>query len=124
MSFIKFEHVGAKLSNTISLTKSESFGFAAGFYKKYNISIFDYVTLFYDESEKKVGFQFSKEKLGKSSFTLIHSNNKQSGSIIARSFFRSFEIDSKKYLGKYEPVEFEDAQHGKMFYIILTENHK
>ena len=122
MSFIKFEHVGAKLSNTISLTKSESFGFAAGFYKKYGISEFNFVTLFYDRDEGKIGFQFSKDKIGKTSFTLIHSKNKQSGSIIARSFFRTFDIDSKKYQGKYEPVEFTDPQHGQMFYIILLES--
>lgn len=124
MSFIKFEHVGAKLTNKISLTKSESFGFAAGFYKKYNLSDFNFVTLFYDKDERKVGFQFSKEKLGKSSFTLIHSDNRQSASIIARSFFRTFDIDKKKYQGKYEPIEFIDPQHGQMFYIVISENTK
>ena len=125
MSFVKFESVGAKLSNTISLNKSESIGFASGFMKKYNLTDFRYVSLFFDkEGEEKIGFQFSKEKSGKSSFTLIYSENRQSASAVCRSFFRTFGIEVKKYQGKYEPVEFTDPQHGKIFYIVLskTEN--
>ena len=80
--------------------------------------------LFGSKDEKRVGFQFSKEKLGKTSFSLIHSKNKQSGSIVARSFFRTFDIDSKKYQGKYVPKEIEDEEFGKIFIIELTLKEK
>lgn len=125
MTFIKFDSVGTKLTNTISLTKSQSFGFAGGFFQKNNIQDFSYVTLFYDPTEQKVGFQFSKEKLGKSSFSIVtnkgNGDKEQSGGVAARSFFKSFGIDCNKYSGKYEPVEFTDQQFGKMFYIVLKE---
>lgn len=121
MTFVKFENVGAKIANKISLTKSQSFSFAVGFYRKYKLVDFSFVTLFYDKEDKKIGFQFSKERLAKSSFTLMHSNNKQSGSVIARSFFSNFEIDSNKYQGKYEPAEINDPQFGQMFFITLIE---
>jgi len=123
MAFIKFEDVGAKLTNTISLTKSQSFGFAAGFVKKNNISKFNFVSLFYDKEDdrNRIGFQFTDDRVGKSSFTIIFGNNRQTASIVARSFFRGFEIDSKKYEGKYEPTEINDENFGTIYFIDLKE---
>lgn len=123
MGFIKFEDVGAKLTNSISLTKSQSFGFAGGFVKKYNISQFNFVSLFYDNEDghNRVGFQFTKDRVGKSSFKIIFGNNRQTASIVARSFFRSFEINSKKYEGRYEPTEMNDENFGTIYFIDLKE---
>jgi len=124
MSFQKFEAVGAKLSCTISLTQSGGFGFSSGMYKKYNIPEFNFVTLFFDPDENKVGFQFSKERIGRSSFSIIQSDQRKSGSVVAKSFLKTFDIDPKKYRGRYEPAEYDDPQHGKIFYIVLSENNK
>ncbi|MFA5130953.1 MAG: hypothetical protein WC467_00850 [Patescibacteria group bacterium] len=123
MAFIKFEDVGAKLTNSISLTKSQSFGFAGGFVRKYNISEFNFVSLLYDNGDgnNRVGFQFTKERMGKSSFKIIFGYNRQTASIVVRSFFRSFEIDNKKYEGKYEPTEINDENYGIIYFIDLKE---
>ena len=124
MAFIKFDNLGSKLSNKISLHKAESFGFAAGFFKKYALGNFNYVTLFFDPDGGKIGFQFLKEKTAGSSFKIIKSSDNKSGSVGARSFFRTFNIDSHKYEGKYDPVEHDEPGYGKIFYIVLKSHDK
>lgn len=122
MPFEVFSGVGSKASSSISITGSKSFGFGAGFLKRYALLDHTFVTLMYDKDTRRIGFRFSKTKEGAehSSYKLVFSKGPtKTASAVARSFFNTYQIDSALTQGRYEPVEDQQPELGKIFVINL-----
>ncbi len=100
-NFKKFENTHQRLEDRITITKTNSIGFPGKFYKDNNIKDFKYVVLYYDSDSKAVGIQFIADEGEKNKFTIMHSKLGYGGGIIARSFFKSNNIDPKLYYGRY-----------------------
>ncbi len=117
-SFEKFEDFGKRYSNyTISISRSFGIGLNAGFYHKERIKKFKNVVLHFDPKKRAIAFDFTNDDSEKGKFKISHGDN--SGSIVARSFFKAKSIDVETNSGKYQPKIFEDKAAGKLFYIIL-----
>lgn len=118
--FKRFENLYQKLENRITITKSESIGFPTKFFKDNNIAQYKWVILFYDEQQKAIGIQFTSDENEKNRFTIIK-NTGYGGGVIARSFFRSNNIDTQKYHGRYEWEKVKEEGIGELFVIKLVE---
>jgi hypothetical protein len=101
-NFQKFEGRNIRLENRITITKSNSIGFPSKFYNDNKIKDFKYVVLYWDGGNKAVGIKFTNDENEKSKFTIIHSKIGYGGSVVARSFFKLYEIDPKVYHGRYD----------------------
>lgn len=121
--FETFQHRGGKFGNyKVSITNANAFGFLAGFTLRHNLQGFGYVSLsFNKKAPTAVGFKFNNDPKFPGNFKLTH--NKNSASVSAHSFFQAYNINAKKYQGKYEPHEHKDPKLGKLFYILLEENN-
>jgi len=125
-NFKKFTKVGSKLGNySISVNgKSFSFGFNSGFYSKEKIKNYKKVILFFDESKKAVAFHFTNDENAKGAFTIIHSNNRTTGSTTAKSFFIDNKIaGEEKYFGQKTPKKIQDNNFGLLFVIELDKQN-
>lgn len=122
-NFRKFLNVNKKTEDKITVTKSSSIGFPKKFYDDNKVADFKYVVLFYDEAQKVVGIQFINDEAEKSKFTIIRSKaSSAGGAIIARSFFKTYNIDTLKYSGRYEyKKENIEGIVGQVFVIQLKE---
>jgi hypothetical protein len=121
-NFEQFTKTGTKLSNnTISINKSNSFGFNSGFYHKNNIKNYEFVVLFYAKNDNSVAFLFTNDQTVKGKFQITHSKNRTSGGVTCRSFFSNYELNSSLLAGKYEPSEENHPTFGKMFIVKLDE---
>ena len=101
-NFQKFEGRNVRQENRITITKSNSIGFPSKFYNNNKIKDFKYVILYWDGGNKAIGIKFTNEESEKSKFTIIHSKIGYGGSVVARSFFKMYEIDPKVYHGRYD----------------------
>lgn len=119
-SFKKFEETGGRYETRITITSHNSIGFPTRFYEQNNISGYKYVVLYYDESKKAIGLQFTNNEEEKHKFTIIKSKKGYGGSVVATSFFKKYELDTKKYKGKYEWKKME-SDFGTLFVIDLGE---
>ncbi|MDD4995614.1 MAG: hypothetical protein PHW53_04090 [Patescibacteria group bacterium] len=119
----KFTKVGSKFGNySISLNgKSFSFGFNSGFYNKENIASYKKVVLFFDEGKKAVGFCFTNNEKAEGAFTVIHSNNKSTGSVTARSFIINNQLENPGYYGQKIPKLVQDDEIGMVYVIQLID---
>ncbi len=124
LSFKKFEKTRARLENRITITSSNSFGFPQKFYQDNHIQDFKYVMLFYDENNKAVGFQFTNDEEEGHKFTLIKSKQGYGAAIVATSFFKTYELEPKKYKGRYawEKKNYEGI--GELYVIRLVERQE
>lgn len=104
-NFKKFTARGAKLGNySISLTKSNSFGFSAAFCGKEGIRKYKKVIMFYDKEKKSVAFHFTNEENAEGAFTVINHKKGKTSSVTCRSFLIANEIDNKpEYFGSRIP---------------------
>lgn len=119
-TFVPFEDMGAKFTSyTISIGKHSGFGFNSGFYKKEGVSKYARILLMFDKSRRTVGFFFTNDDKMKGTYKIIHTNNKNSASVVVHAFFSAYTIDPKEYAGKYTPKEYTDSTLGKLFYITL-----
>ena len=109
------------MESRISITKSYSLGFPTKFYRDNSIRIYKYLVLYYDDVEKAIGIHFSNDETEENKYAVIHSKNGYGGSAVVRSFFNTYNIDPKKYHGKYkwEKQQLEGA--GGLFIIDLKE---
>jgi hypothetical protein len=121
--FKKFENKNVRQEDKITITKSSSIGFPQRFYQDNNIKGFNYVVLFWDTDSSAIGINFSNNENEKNKFKILHSKLGYGGSIVARSFFRSNDIDVKIYYGRYvwEKVKLES---GEELYVIKLQEHK
>ncbi|MFA4844979.1 MAG: hypothetical protein WC654_00255 [Patescibacteria group bacterium] len=118
-NFEAFTGAGSKIDERITVTKIGSFGILSGFTKKRLKSILPkYVELFYDSEKRAVALHFSDEKQHSRSFAVVNTGG--GGSVSARSFFKTYDIDPVAVSGKYEVQEIEDPQLGKLFVIQLS----
>lgn len=121
MAFEKFEHRHKKAEGRITVTKSNSIGFPAQFYTDNNIKDFNFVELFWNADTREIGIVFTKdEPEKKSGFAITKSKEGYGGSIVARSFFKHYKIDTKTVSGKYEWVKVPQETTGDMFVISLV----
>lgn len=123
-NFKKFEGRNARLEDRITVTKSYSIGFPMKFYNDNNIKSYKFVILFYDEAKKAIGVFFTADETDKNKFTIMHSKDGYGGSVVARSFFRSLNIDTKKYHGRYQWVKKTISGIGEAYVIDLVEYKK
>lgn len=100
----KFEEYGAKISRKISVNKSFSLGFPPTLCKEEELLKFDHVILYFDVSQEVIGIRFVQHENEGEGFKINEygEGNKRGASIIARSFFNKYNIDPKRYYGKYE----------------------
>lgn len=121
-NFKKFESIGGKYETRFSITGSRSISFPTKFYEENNIRRFKFVVLFYDEDQKAIGLKFSDDESEPHKYTLIKSDN-YGASIVATSFFKKYNLDPKKYKGKYDWKRV-NTDFGKLFVIELGEQPK
>lgn len=119
--FEKFQNRNVRLENRITITKSNSIGFPSKFYKDNEIRKYKYVVLFYDKKQKAVGIQFMNDEDEKNKFSVIHSKKGYGGSVVVRSFFKTYDIDPKLYYGRYDWKKYTSEETGKLFVIDLKE---
>lgn len=123
MSFVKFSQQGKRDSNFVSLTASKSFGFGADFLKQNSLGDKNYVELYFDEAENKIGFKFTVDKKDDNAFKLIKSDVSDSKSTVARSFFTTYlkDFDLTKFESRYQPEVIHDSDHGTLSVIKLKQ---
>lgn len=119
--FEKFQNRNVRLENRVTITKSNSFGLPSFFYQKNKIGRYKYVTLFYDKTQKAIGLHFTNDEDEKNRFTIIHSKKGHGGSIVSRSFFKTYNIDLKKYYGRYNWKKYNSETTGGLFVIDLKD---
>jgi|GEM_PF-770646 len=119
-NFHKFENTNQRFEDRITVTGTNAFGFPTKFFKDQSIENYKYVVIFYDPDKKAVGLHFTNSEEEKHKFTIIKSKG-YGGSVIATSFFKTYNIDPKKYHGKYEWEKKEMPPTGTLFVIILKE---
>lgn len=115
--FQKFESIGGKYETRISVTGSRSISFPTKFYEENNISRYKFIVLFYDEEKKVIGLKFTDDKEEPYKYTLIKSDG-YGASIVVTSFFKKYNLDPKKYKGKYEWKKVR-TEFGTLFVIEL-----
>jgi len=117
-NFKKFEQRNIRLESRITITKSNSLGLPTKFTEDNGVKQFNYAVLFYDSNLKAIGIQFTNDETESNKFSLIKSD-KYGASIVARSFFKVNDIDTKKYHGRYNWKIVEIENIGKLFVIEL-----
>lgn len=121
-NFQEYNAIGGRIIPSISLGESGGFGVSAGFIKKYDIdSSTSAVKLFYDKEKKAVAFKFSN-KIEEGMLKIKMAPKQGGGHISANSFLIKFDLDAKKYKGRYTPEEIEMPNVGKVYVIQLQEN--
>lgn len=117
----KFEYTNKRFENRITVTGSNAFGFPTRFFKENQIGTFNYVSLFYDEDQKVVGFHFHNNENEKHKYSILKSKEGYGGSIIATSFFKTYDLDPKRYKSKYNWEKKNIKGVGEVFIIKLKE---
>jgi len=120
----KFTATNQRNENRITVTASSSFGFPLKFVKDNNVGNYKYVVIYYDEQEKVVGFLFTSNEEEQHKFTVIRSKRGYGGAIVATSFFKTNNIESKEYKGRYKWETQEMEGTGKIFVIKLTKRQQ
>ena len=113
-----------RLETRMTITKSYSIGFPTKFFKDNKINDFKYVVLFFDEAKKAIGINFTNDDVKKNKFAIIKSKSGFGGSVVARSFFKSFNIEPTVYYGRYDWEKINQEGFGEIFVINLKENIK
>ncbi|MFA4941145.1 MAG: hypothetical protein WC582_00915 [Patescibacteria group bacterium] len=121
-NFTKFDGRNARLENRITITKSNSIGFPQKFYEDNKIKDYKYAVLFWDSENKAIGINFINDENEKSKFSVMHSKIGYGGSIVARSFFKTYNIDLDTHHGRYdwEKVNF----NGKEIFVVKLDKSK
>lgn len=122
--FVKFTQTNQRYEDRITVTGTNTFGFPTRFYENNNIKTYKYVVLYYDAIKKSVGLHFTNSETEEHKFTIIKSKQGYGGSVVATSFFKSYNIDAKKYHGRYTWEKKEYPDTGELFVITLKENPK
>jgi hypothetical protein len=119
--FKKFEGRNVRLETRITVTKSFSIGFPSKFFADNKIGDYKFVVLFWDENSKAIGIKFTNDEAEKSKFSIIRSQAGYGGSVVARSFFKAYSIDPKKYYGRYDWKKHNIEGVGEIYAIELKE---
>ena len=122
--FKKFENKNVRLESRITITKSNSIGFPQRFYQDNKIGSYKFVVLFWDVAKQAIGIYFTDDEKEENKFKILHSKAGYGGSIVARSFFRSNNIDTQIYCGRYDWEKVKMEEVGTLFAIKLQEQKK
>lgn len=119
----RFVRIGSRVgSYFISFNKS-GFMISSGFYLKEKIRAFSKVVLYFDSEKKAVGIEFTNDSDAEGSFALIHGNKRTTGSISARSFVVTYDLNKPEYFGRKYPKKI-DYQGSNIFVIDLLEKEE
>lgn len=100
--FSKFTAIRQRSVNSISITGSNTFNFPSKFYNDNFLDKYKYVILYYDKISMAIGFMFMNDEAEKSKLTIQKSDRGYGGFISATSFFKTNNIDTKLYKGRYD----------------------
>ncbi len=118
-NFEEFKESGGRFKPVISLGEKSGFGLSSGFTHAFDLKGVIGTKMYYDQNKKAVAFKFIKTKEdGMVSVKL----REKGGYIGAQSFIGKYQIDQKKYAGRYTPKEIKDDNLGRLFVIELSEN--
>lgn len=98
----------------LSIGEAGGIGISSGFVKKHDANKYTNAKLFYDKNKQAIGIKFLSEKEMGSISTKFYKEG--GGAINGKGFFIKYDIDPKKYKGRYEPKEIE--QTGEKLYVI------
>lgn len=121
LKFQKFTNLHQRHENRISVTSSNSFGFPRKFFKDNKIGRYKYVVLYYDRGNKAIGFYFTSSEEEKHKFSIIRSKQGYGGSVVATSFFKTYNLNPRLYRGKYDWEKKKIEGIGELFIIKLRE---
>jgi len=119
--FEKFSGTNARLDDRISITVNRAFGFTKKYFDDNKLSNFKYVVLFYDKKNMAIGFQFINDEKEPHKFTLIRSKQGYGASVVATSFFKTYNLEPKKFRGKYPWKRKNMPEIGRLFIIYLKD---
>lgn len=121
MVWIKFTDVNKRREERLTVTRSGALGFPSQFYLDNRVRDYKYAVLYFDQSQMKVGLQFSSNDNEKDKISIIHSKTGNGGYIQARNFFKSYKLDPGIYLGRYEYSKETDPTIGQLLVVKLKE---
>lgn len=117
----KFVNVGSRVSNYFISFNKSGFMISSGFYTKEGIKNFSKVVLYFDSEKKAIGMEFINDNDAEGAFALIHANKGTTGSVSARSFITTYNLNKPEYFGRKVPKKIE-YQGNEIFVIDLIEN--
>lgn len=120
-NFQEFQNVNAKIEKRISITRSCSFGFPYGFCDENRINDFTFVVLFFDPTKRAIGFLFTTDSEKKYKYSLVKSLSSRSASVVARSFFTTYNLNPGEIHGRYEPKKIV-LPTGEQIFVIDLKN--
>lgn len=118
----KFEGRNKKIDDRITVTKSAGIGLPKKFYDDNGVENMKSVILYWDADSKTIGIKFSSEGSDKSNFKILKSSHGYGGHIGAKSFFKSYGIDTHKFNGRYVWQKHEEPGIGELFAVTLKEH--
>src|SRR4030043_47653 len=104
MAFEEFSAKGGKFLPQVTLNRSGGFGMSSGMHHKYALDGYSSVKLYYDKGEKKIGIRLIPSQEN-GAFKLKKRPDQKGAFFGAKSFLRAYDIDPKKFYGRYEPEE-------------------
>lgn len=116
----KFEKTNVRQESRITITKSNSFGFPTKFFQDNNIGNYTHVVLFFDQNEQVIGIHFTNDEGEKHKFSILKSKQGHGASVVATSFFKTYNLDSGKLHGRYEWQKDNPEGIGELFVIKLV----
>lgn len=114
----KFVGVGSRSGDYFISFNKSGFLISSSFYSQEKVKDFSKVVLYFDEKKQSAGIQLVNDSNAEGGFKLIHGNNKTTGSVSARSFVKTYNLDNPKYFGRKVPKKI-DFQGSKIFVIDL-----
>lgn len=119
----KFVGVGSRSGDYFISFNKSGFLISSGFYSQEKVMGFSKVVLYFDEEKVAVGLQFVNDSNAEGGFKLVHGNNKTTGSVSARSFVKTHNLNIPKYFGRKVPKKI-DYQGSEIFVIDLIDREK
>ena len=117
--FQEFKGRNVRLEKRITITKSSSIGFPQKFYQDNEIKNYKFIVFYWDKINQAIGIRFTNNKEEQNRFSIIHSKIGYGGSVAARSFLKTYNIDPQKYHGRYEWKKEDIEGIGEMYIIDL-----
>lgn len=122
-TFIKY-NPNQSSEKRFTVTKTGYIGVPSAFYKENNIASYSYVVLYYDKSQNTIGIKFTNNSLDQNKLKILKSNNVNGGTIVAKGFFKTYEIEPKEYSNKYNVEKYTDPAEGEMYVFTLKKLDK
>lgn len=119
--FSKFTALKQRSVDKISITGSNTFNFPSKFYKDNSLDNYKYVILYYDSTSSVIGLQFTNDETEKFKLKIQKSDRGYGGFISATSFFKTNNIDTKVYKGRYNWKKEDIENIGELYIIDLKE---